>query len=251
MNVSISYSIFMALVPWLEAALGASQTSALGLAITEGRGATPKYGGCGDGVSWAYERAGSHNHNTLNRVSLNGSWAPGQNLVMLARAASLRTKADYVSPGDVLILTRPNGNHGDIFLCAVPALNKFYSEEEHMSGAVEAGSMTLRAMAQALDPSSPLALQRFAGMQVPADQLGSAPFLTWDFNSYGGVCRLNVRTETPLDWCPSDRVFGSILQRSPDDGILPPPAAYSAPDAPREEVAPYVHCSCLGQILFG
>lgn len=89
-------------------------------AITEGRymytspDGVP-YGWCGDFVTYLAALHGSMNTEALNRVSVRGSWLPGQNLTLLSSWAN-RTGAAYhdgrVSRvGDFIIIPRVQGNH--------------------------------------------------------------------------------------------------------------------------------------------
>lgn len=82
--------------------------------ITEGRWTWPSYGWCGDFVTFILERAGLRDGRALNRVSLNGTWVPTDNIARLQRfSASIGAliKPSEIRRGDIVVLKRNAGDH--------------------------------------------------------------------------------------------------------------------------------------------
>lgn len=87
--------------------------------ITEGRYTYVGKGGvryawCGDFVTYVYARTGCTRGDALNRVELNGSWTPGDNIARLWRwgksQKALVSPVD-AAPGDAICIPRTGGDH--------------------------------------------------------------------------------------------------------------------------------------------
>lgn len=109
-------------------------------AITEGRrdwtgpdGKNRHYGWCGDFVTYLLEQCGIRDGTLLNRQSINGKWAPGDNLARIERWAKahdafVTLDGDTSSPdcarnaktGDIIVFYRPDGDHIAIVESAIP-----------------------------------------------------------------------------------------------------------------------------------
>jgi hypothetical protein len=99
------------------------------LQITESRadwqapdGSTRHYGWCGDLATAVLMLCGVTRGDVLNRAALNnGKWTPGDNLARLTRSIgstgglitqpSVRLDPDLVQPADLVIFSRPDGDH--------------------------------------------------------------------------------------------------------------------------------------------
>jgi len=117
----------------VEGKVGPSTDNAWYSAITEGRrdfvdpsGAEHRYGWCGDFATYCCMQGGVLDGSILNRASLNnGKWTPGDNLARLERWArsvgaarsvmEVAANRDQVTGGDLVIFSRPDGDHIGMF----------------------------------------------------------------------------------------------------------------------------------------
>jgi hypothetical protein len=73
-----------------------------------------RYAWCGDFTSYLAEHAGCQNGSALNRVSLNGTWVPGDNITRVVRWAQHNGfigNRDNATPGDFIVTPRTSGDH--------------------------------------------------------------------------------------------------------------------------------------------
>jgi len=112
------------------------------LAITEGRGATDApFGWCGEFVTACLEWGGGTDGSALNRVSLNGRWAPGDNITRLSRWGTAHgvllpgTSTLGVLPGYVYCMDVPHGGHVGL-VSDVVASDRFASLDGNSIGGV-------------------------------------------------------------------------------------------------------------------
>lgn len=91
------------------------------------------YQWCGDFITWLMETNGARNNAIVNRASL-GVWTPGQNISKIQRCADqygLNKTTDPRAgwnwkPGDILVFSRPQGNHVGMLLEAPVGGQPFY-----------------------------------------------------------------------------------------------------------------------------